>query len=170
MHFKTIIFSFAMFCLMVSVSQCSSAQKLEQKAPLDFGEVYYKKRAQAVRDLPSVFTLYIPVKGEHDNTIELDSVYFKGESAKLTQISNQSLYIGRFVTKPAYVEDMILSSDVEEEHQNQPPKIEPKIPFELKPNECVVSYKQAGEVKYYKISNIKERRLKGVPMAPRNNR
>jgi hypothetical protein len=171
MSIKTIIFSLAMGCLTASFSQCSDSQKLEKKAPLEFGEVYYKKRPQAVRDLPSIFTLYIPIKGENDPNIELDSVYFKGKSAKLTRAPhNQNLYIGRFITKPAQPEDIILSSDVKEEHKNKLPKIEPKIPFELKPGECVISYKQAGEVKYYKISNIKEKRLKDFPMAPRNNR
>ena len=47
--------------LSLSVSQCSSAQRLEPIAPLDFGEVYYQKRVQAVKDLESMFTIFIPV-------------------------------------------------------------------------------------------------------------
>ncbi len=171
MRIKAIIFSTVMFCLMASFSQCSNAQKLEQKAPLEFGEVYYQKKAQAVKDLESMFTLYIPIKGEYNNNIEPDSVYFKGKSAKLlVSTQNQNLFYGRFITKPVYTEDIILSSDMNEEHQNKLPKTESKIPFELKNSECVISYKQDGGVKYYKISNIKEKRLADVPMSPRNNR
>ncbi|MGM5469198.1 hypothetical protein ACS386_02880 [Flavobacteriaceae bacterium LMO-SS05] len=141
---------------------------MEQTAPLEFGEVYYQKKAQAVRDLESVFTLFIPFKGDTNN-IELDSVYFKGKSAKLMlSPQNQNLYFGRFITPPKYVEDLILSSDIKEEHQNQLPKIESKTPFELKHNECIIRYMQHGEVKYYKILNIKEKRLREVPMSPRN--
>lgn len=155
---------------MTSFSQCSSAQKLEQKSPLDFSDVYFQKKAQAVRDLESSYTLFIPIKGENNKNIQLDSVYFKEKSAKIMLSSqNQNLYYARFITKPAYTEDVILSSDMKEEHKNKLTLQKTKIPFELLPNQCVVSYLQNGEVKYYKISNIKEKRLKDVPMAPRNN-
>lgn len=155
---------------MTSFSQCSSAQKLEQKSPLDFSDVYFQKKAQAVRDLESSYTLFIPIKGENNKNIQLDSVYFKEKSAKIMLSSqNQNLYYARFITKPAYTEDVILSSDMKEEYKNKLTLQKTKIPFELLPNQCVVSYLQNGEVKYYKISNIKEKRLKDVPMAPRNN-
>jgi hypothetical protein len=153
---------------MASFSQCSIGQKLEKRAPLEFGEVYYKKEAQAVRDLESSLTLYIPAEEDNIN-IEMDSVYFKGKSAKLIKDS-RSLYFARFIMKPAYTEDIILSSDMAEEHKNKLPKQDSKILFELKPNECIISYKMGGETKYYKITNIKEKRLKEVPMSPRNKR
>jgi len=164
-HIRAIIFLTAMLCLMAIFSQCSSAQKLEQKAPMAFGDVYYQKHTQAVQDLKSMITLYIPIK-EESNNIELDSVYFRGRSAKLSLATNnkQSLYFARFITKPAYTEDLILSSDMKEEQQNKLPIEKTNIPFELLPNECVISYKQAGSTRHYKISNIKERRLKNVTM------
>jgi hypothetical protein len=165
---KTIILSVVTLSFMASFSQCSKEQRLEKKAPMEFGEVYYKKNAQAVRDLEPSLTLYIPIQ-EDSIKIELDSVYFKGKSAKLVQ-STQNLYFSRFIMKPAYTEDIILSSDMAEEHKNKLPKRDSKIPFELKPNECIISYKMGGETKYYKISNIKEKRLKEVPMSPRNKR
>lgn len=165
--FKTILFSTLMLSLM-AFSQCSNGQKLETKAPLDFGEAYFKKKAQAVRGLESVITLYIPIKGEN-NAIELDSVYFKGKSAKLFKTTqNQNLYLGRFTMNSKYTEDIILSSDIVEEHKNKLPVKDSKIPFELLPNQCVISFIEAGQTKYYKISNIKEKRLNEVPMAPRN--
>lgn len=164
---KTILFSTLMLSLM-AFSQCSNGQKLETKAPLEFGDVYYKKNPQAVKDLETVITLFIPIKGE-SNTIELDSVYFKGKSAKLIKSSqDQNLYFGKFIMKPAHTEDIILSSDIAEEHKNKLPVKESKTPFELLPNQCVISFIEAGQTKYYKISNIKEKRLKEVPMAPRN--
>ena len=165
---KTIILSIAMFSFMASFSQCSNEKRLEKKAPMEFGEVYYKKKAQAVRDLESSLTLYIPVEEDNINA-GMDSVYFKGKSAKLIK-GSQNLYFARFIMKPAHTEDIILSSDIAEEHQNKLPKLDSKIPFELKPNECIISYKMSGETKYFKISNIKEKRLKEVPMSPRNKR
>lgn len=167
-HFNPIMISIAMLFLATSVTQCSSAQKLEHKAPLVFGEVYYQKSAQAVRDLKSMYTLYIPIKGKKNNTV-LDSVYFKGMTAKLiVSPQNEKIYYARFITKQAYTEDFILSSDVKDEHQNKLPIQKTKIPFDLLPNQCVISYIQEGELKFYKISNIKEKLLKQVPMEPRN--
>lgn len=164
-HIKTILFSSALLCLMLSFSQCSSAQKLEQNSPVEFGDVYFQKRAQAVQDLESMITLYIPIKEDRNNNIELDSVYFRGRSAKLSVATNdQNLCFARFITKPAYTEDFILSSDIKEEHKNKLPIDKRNIPFDLLPNECVISYKQSGQVRYYKISNIKEKRLKNAPM------
>ena len=167
-HFNPIMISIVMLFLATSVTQYSSAQKLEQKAPLVFGEVYFQKRAQAVRDLKSMFTLYIPIKG-NPNNIELDSVYFKRMAAKLiVSPQNQKIYYAHFITKQAFTEDIILSSDVKDEHQNKLSIQKKKIPFKLLPNQCVVSYIQEGEIKFYKISNIKEKRLTEVPMKPRN--
>ena len=151
-----------------SFSQCSNGQKIEKRSPIEFGEVYCKRQPQAVRDLSSAITLFLPVTGEHN--VELDSVYFRGKSAKLFKSpKDQNLYLGHFTIKPRYANDIILSSDVVDEHRNQLPKIEPKIPFELKRNECVISYKKNGKTRYFKISSIKEIRPKEFPMAPRNN-
>ena len=168
-QFNSLLFSMLLLFLTLSVSQCSSAQKLEAVAPLDFGEVYYQKKAQAVRDLESSLTIFIPIKEEVKSNIELDSVYFKGRSAKLKATDMaQNMYYGRFVIKPKKAEDIILSSDLKEEHQNKVTMDNPKIPFELLPNQCVISYKQDGKIKYYKISDIKEKRPIEVPMQPNN--
>ena len=169
MSFNHILFSISLFFGTLTVSQCSSAQKLESNAPLDFGEVYYQKKAQAVRDLESYLTIFIPIKEVIKNNVELDSVYFKGRSAKL-MVSDKTpnVYYGRFVIKPKKAEDIILSSEIKDEHQNKVTMDNTKIPFELLPNQCVISYKQDGKTKYYKISNIKEKRLKDVPMEPNN--
>ena len=70
-------------------------------------------------DLESSFTIYIPVNKEDDNHIELDSVYFKGKSAKLIKGQKQNMYFARFITNSKHARDIILSSDMEEEHQNK---------------------------------------------------
>lgn len=169
-QFNPIIFSITLLFLSTSVTQCSSAQKLEQIAPLDIGEVYYQKKAQAIKDIEDYLTIFIPIEGKQNDNIKLDSVYFKGRSAKLMVTEKApNVFYGRFVIKPQKAEDIILSSDIKEEHQNKVIMDNPNIPFELLPNQCVISYKQDGKTKYYKISNIKEKRLKDVPMAPNNN-
>lgn len=167
-HILTVIVLTINLSILSSFSQCSNGQKLDKKPPMEFGDIYFTRQPQAVRDLQSAMTLFIPIKGE--TNIELDSVYFRKYSAKLKKSpKDQNLYLGQFTIKPRYSEDMILSSEVAEEHQNKLPKIQTKIPFELKPNECVISFKKDGMTRYYKISNIKEIRSKGFPMAPRNN-
>ncbi|MFC4722923.1 hypothetical protein ACFO5O_11360 [Geojedonia litorea] len=159
----------SMFVFLSSFSQCTDERSLQDDAPVTFGDVYYQYRAQAVRDLETSFTLVIPLKNDLPSSITLDSVYFKGKSAKLqTTVNKDNFYFAKFITKPAYSEDIILSSDLAEEHQNKPPKPPIRIPFELKSNECIISYIQDGKTRYYKIKGIVQKRQNGVPMSPNN--
>ncbi len=91
----------------------------------------------------------------------MDSVYFRGRVTKLALKDAQ--YIGKFndPVKP----DMIMSGDAREEAGNQPPTLQPKIPFELSKNECVISYTEDGKKKYYKISQVKEKAALIYPSA-----
>jgi hypothetical protein len=154
--------------LMTSFSQCSSAQKLQTKAPIAFGDVYCKKWVSGVAQGPSGLDIYIPVKG---NAVQLDSVYFRGKGAKLEiNESNNLLYIGKFASTSKEKTDLIMSSNSKQEYGNKPPTLPVEIPFELAPNECVVSYKVNGKTKYYKLENVVEKRDMDVPMtAPTKN-
>ncbi|RIA08252.1 hypothetical protein OE09_0061 [Flavobacteriaceae bacterium MAR_2010_72] len=165
----TTVCSISMFVFLSSFSQCTDKSSLQDEAPVAFGDVYYQYRAQAVRDLESSFTLVIPIKEDLPSNITLDSVYFKGKSAKLQITTNKDkVYFAKFITKPAHNEDIILSSDMADERKNKLPEPPVKMPFELEPNECIISYTQDGITKYFKIKGITQRRLKDVPMSSKN--
>jgi hypothetical protein len=168
--FKTTILSIVTLCFVSSFSQCSSAQKLEDKDALSFEDVYYQSWTSGIQEQGSGVKLFIQLTDKTDKTIHFDSAYFRGKVVKLKEgFQNPRLYVARFKNESEYSEDIILSSEKSEEHKNKVPKIPQKLPFELKRNECVISYKTDGVTKYYKISNIREKPMSGVPMSPRNN-
>jgi len=142
-----------MLVLMASFSQCSSAQKLQKKAPIEFGEVYAQKWVAGVKGGGSGITIFIPVE---DTSVSLDSVFFRGQKAKLEFINgDQALYVGRFSTNFDQHKDIILSSDMKEESKNRLPKLKEEMPFEFNDDECIVTYRKGDKTMYYKISNIK---------------
>ncbi len=152
--------------MMMSATNCSTAQKLQNEAPANFEDVYFQKWTGGVKGSGSGITLFIPVANA---SIELDSVYFRGKAAKLeTKPQNKTLFIGRFETHFNQREDIILSSDPLEEAKNELPKKVESIPFELEDNECVISYKEDKKTLYFKITGITEKEQQHYPSAPSN--
>lgn len=152
--------------LMVSFSQCSTAQKLQKEAPVEFGQVYAQKWVSGVQGGGSGINVFIPVD---NNSVAFDSIFFRGQKAKLKfNESGQNLYIGRFRTEFNQKKDIILSSDMSEESKNKLPQLKEELPFELSENECVISYHKNNETLYYKISNIKIKQPLHYPSAPPN--
>lgn len=151
------------------VSSCSSAQKLQEKAPMTIGDVYFERWVAGVQGGGMGINLFIPVSKEIPATLQLDSVYFRGHSTKLELIQGENpLYVGRFQLKSNQKSDIVMSSDPNEEYGNEAPKIATKFPFELKDTECVVSYKLGNDTKYFKIENIFEKARQYYPSAPPN--
>ncbi|WP_353777064.1 hypothetical protein [Winogradskyella sp. 3972H.M.0a.05] len=168
---KKIAFLIIGFIVMTSFSQCSSSKNLQKQAPLSFGEVYCQAWAGGVEAAGTGLNIFIPAEVKQTNNIALDSVYFRGKAVKLEakEFNGTVTYIGRFVSKPNTTKDIIISNDPKEESEN---KIElPKpIPFELQDNECVVSYIENDEVKYFKINNVVERQQINYPAVRQNKR
>jgi hypothetical protein len=155
---KRLIFSISLSLVMMSFSQCASTQKLEAKSPVEIKEVYYKEWANPARYTGSGLNLYISLTSNTSN-IEVDSVYFRKKQVKLEHIK-EGLFVGKFKTNKNSPNDIIMSSDPKEEYGNTSPKIEKPFPFELQDNECVISYKERGKTKYFKLSNINKRQTK----------
>lgn len=164
------VISFIMLPLiMFSFSQCSSQKKLQDKAPVQLKEVYCQSWVAGIRGGGAGMNIFIPVEAISDKDIEIDSVFFRGKSAKLTtKPQNKSLYIGRFTSDANKPHDIVMSSDEQQEYGNKMPKAKEVIPFELRDNECVVSYKVGSKTKYFKIENIEEKRSIPYPSAPNN--
>ena len=153
--------------VLVSFSQCSSAQKLQKKAPTTFGETYYEQWVSGVAEGPSGINVFIELR---DESLQLDSIYFRGKVAKFeVKPSNKTLFIGRFINESNDKKDIMMSSNSNEEYGNKAPELPKKIPFELKDDECVVSYKSNGKTKYYKIANLVKKQSIDIPMSPASN-
>jgi hypothetical protein len=157
------------FCsiILCSFSQCSSAQKLQDNAPIEYGEVYFQKWVAGIQGGGSGLDLYV-TKVHKKQNIEFDSVYFRGKVAKLEYGLESKILEGSFSTIFNKKQDVILSDKPKDEFGNEAPIIPKKIPFDLKDNECVISYKYSSIIKYFKIENIKEKQMLSYPSAPPN--
>lgn len=165
---KTGLTLLLMIAVMTSFSQCSSSQKLQKKAPIQFGDVYCQSWVAGIQGGGSGINIFIPVK---DSSVVLDSVYFRGKVTKLkVKPQNTLLYIGYFKTKFNQKQDVIMSSDTNAEYTNKMPEIDKKIPFDLKDDECVISYIENKTIKYFKINNVTEKQAQHYPSAPPNKR
>jgi len=155
--------------IMFSFSQCSSQKKLQDKAPVQLMEVYCQSWVAGVRGGGAGINIFIPTNLKTYNHNRLDSVYFRGKSAKLQIIEDKTIvYVGRFISDVNRKQDLIMSSDKKEEYGNKMLKVEEEIPFELKDDECIVSYKVGARTKYFKIKNIVEKASIPYPSAPPN--
>ena len=142
---KNIITFLLMSFMIVSFYNCSSTKMLQNESPFEIGEVYYSESNSEIQ-------VYISVKSNPNNII-LDSIYFQGKKSKL-ELENASLAVGHFKTESIQRQDIIMSNEPYAEYGNKVPKLPEKFPFELKENECVVSYKETGIIKYFKIENM----------------
>lgn len=141
----------------LSFSQCASTMKLQEESPITFGEVYSKSWIAGVKGGGSGTNLFIEVKTEG---FVLDSVYFRGKMSKLkTKPNNKSVFIGRFLSTSNSKKNLLL------ENPNPEKLKEKSFPFELKDNQCVVSYIYKGKLCYYKLNNIIERQTDALPMS-----
>ena len=164
---KLITNALLMLIIMTGFSQCSSAQKLQKEAPVKFGTAYYQHWVAGVQGGGSGINLFIETEGTLKENIQLDSVYFRGMVAKFqVKPNNPSLFIGRFSLKANQKRDIIMSSKPKAEYSNELPKLKTEIPFDLKDNECVVSYKEGDKMKYFKIENVVEKQPQYYPSAP----
>ena len=137
--------------IMFSFSQCSSQKKLQDKSPIELQEVYCQSWVAGIQGGGSGINIFIPTNSMTYDHKPLDSVYFRGKSAKLQVIEDKTIvYVGRFITEANKNQDLIMSSDAKEEYGNEMPKGKHGNPFDLKDNECVVSYKVGSKTKYFK--------------------
>lgn len=94
--------------------------------------------------------------------IQLDSIYFRNNSAALKHVKSfeNLVFTGSFKTSIT-PHDYILHSNPKQEFGNKPPVVVSKTPFKLTDNEAVVSYFYKNKINYYKISAMKEIGIKG---------
>lgn len=136
----------------------------QNQPPIDFGPSYFQKWTSGIKGGGSGFNLFIPIKTQDRGLVILDSVYFRGKVTKLEIIEDKTiLFVGRFETEFNQKPDIIMSDNPNEEYGNKSSILLQKIPFDLKDSECVVSYKDGNDTKYFKIGNITEKQPENYP-------
>ena len=154
-------------CIIAGFSQCAtSGSQLEKKAPSEVAEAYFERWSAGIKGGGAGINIFISLKNVD---IQLDSVYFRDRVTHLSRNSrNKNQFIGNFTThhKQDFKVELYDESSKSEPKENIAKK--DSIPFKLSPFECVVSYKEKGKIKYFKIENLEERQGIPIPMAPKN--
>lgn len=166
--FKPALFAFIILFVVASFSQCSSSKELQEKGPITFGKVYYQAWVAGIEGGGSGINIFIPVEETALAHIKLDSVYFRGKVSKLETKTDDRLYVGRFSTPANQQKDIKMTNEPYGEYGNTATGLSENFPFQLKNDECVVSYKDNSQTKYYKIENITEKARVEYPSAPPN--
>ncbi|WP_226542173.1 hypothetical protein [Neotamlana laminarinivorans] len=149
----------------MSFSQCASSAKLENQPDFNVGEVYYKTWVAGVKGGGSGVNLFVPILSK-TNSVVFDSLYFKNKQVKVEESKN-ALIIGRFKSDANNKNDIIMSNEPYAEYGNKLPVNKIKIPFELKDDECILSYTQNGVIKYFKIEGIIKKESRPFPSVKR---
>ncbi len=157
--------SFGFVLFLFFILQCSSAQKFQKEAPMPINKIEIQHWMAGIQGGGSGINMEIQVPEK--TTIKLDSVFYKGLRAKV--IPARTDYIAKFISAENQKRKIVMSNKPNSEYGNELPVIIQKSPFDLKDNECVLSYKEAGKTKYFKYSNVIEKPRQDFPSAPPRN-
>ena len=155
-------FTYMILIVTFSLSGCSSQKKLVDEAPFELGNAICYNWAGGRAESGSGTMLEIPLKDDNLGAQKMQQAYFRGKIADIKITNTESGWVAKANFKKASSEkaDMVMHSDATKEVGNQPPKIKKEFPFELKDDECVISFLDGDMVKYFKLSNIEQTKQK----------
>jgi len=134
--------------LAFSTFQCSSAYKLEKESVLKPHRPYFHSWIAEIKQGGSGFNLYFPNLNPNGKVL-LDSVYFRGIKGKL--VKGRAMYSANLKNPSPYERDMSIEAAFKKEEKS-------KFPFKLTNMDCVISYVENGETKYYKVAGLTEKK------------
>ncbi|WP_034060058.1 hypothetical protein [Lacinutrix jangbogonensis] len=170
--YKTLAFLLVFVVMLASFTHCKSSNevsnsknnnqilKLEDKTSFILGNAYFQSWVAGVRGGGSGIHLYISVLS-NKNSVAFDSVYFRDMKSKM-QLDKKS-YIASFKTAANQQDSIVFSNNIKAEDVNQ--LLKSNFPFNLKDNECVISYIENGTAKYLLLENLTEKRRIEYPSA-----
>ena len=119
---------------------CSSAQ-ISDIVPFTVNSIHYKSTSKI---------LELTLKNPLPEDITLTSVYFRNTKVGWSKNADQMVFVVDFSNNDRIERPLILHADPKKEFGNQPPVKKEKITFQLTDNECIISYIEKGETKFYK--------------------
>lgn len=151
-----------LLCCLIFIS-CGSAPKqatdvvFEEHPPFSISEAQFQRWTTGKDKRESGWNLYV-IFDEIDSTMTLQEIYFRDYRSEL---KNSAKFPKRYTAhitdnKP----DLVMHSDPLKEAVNTPPQ---KQKFQLEENEVVIGYLFEGKKRYYKITDLSEKRAIGYP-------
>ena len=157
--------------LCFTLMQCNSAKQvenatvkkeimLETNPSITVNQPYFQKWVAGIEAGGSGINIYFPNLINKEN-YTLKQVYFRGMVANI--LSGKASYFANLKQKQ---NDIIMSNEPQAEFGNTLPNNAESFPFNLKQDQCVISYHDNGETKYVKIYGIVEKQGAFYPSAP----
>ncbi len=157
--------------LSLSMASCSSQKKIETTVPFSIGSASSQDWVGGVAPAGSGTLVSIEVTQMNQEEITLEQLYFRGKITPLsTEIEEGVMYAKADMKKKTRKpQDINMDADPAKEFGNKPTKAHKKdkeaFPFELQPDEAVISYKEGDKIKYFKVSGIKKKKQLIYPSA-----
>ena len=176
-QYKTLAILLLSVVVLTSFTRCSSLKKtntidsnkdilkLDNKASFALSQTYYQNWVAGVKGGGSGIHMYITVESNKNNVV-FDSAYFRGYQAKL-ELSKMG-YIASFKTAANNKKDIIMSNKLNAEYGNQVYEKQ-DFPFDIKEDQCVISYIENNTKKYLLVENLIEKRRVLYPSAPQKH-
>lgn len=126
--------------LLLTIFACSNAYKLQKDASFVMTKAYFQEWTSAINIGSSGINFYIANLTPNRNVV-IDSVYFRKMKGRL--VPSKGKYVSRLVKRKPISEGHELTTNGD-------------FPFKISNRECIVSYREDGETKYFKITNLIE--------------
>jgi len=159
----------------LTLQGCSSQKNLESSAPFAIGQASCQEWVGGKEESGTGFVLHLPLVSAETDDIEFKEVFFRGAvlETQLQEDKDNMSVVCNYFSEKSVKPDIIMHSDAEKEVGNQPPKLDnkrDKFPFELKPDEAVISFTEngSGKVKYLKIEGIVDKPSRIYRSRPQN--
>ncbi len=159
----------------ITLQGCSSQKHLESSAPFQVEKATCQEWVGGREESGTGFRLQLPIVAATVDDVAFKEVFFRGTilEAQLEKDNEKMMVVCNYTSSKVERPDIIMHSDPKKEVGNQPPKLDKKrakFPFELKPDEAVISYSEKGsnKLKYIKIAGIVDKPSRIYPSRPQN--
>jgi hypothetical protein len=155
---KTFLYSVLVLTVFTMVG-CANKYQTEKQSVLDFSQSYYQRWTAGVKGGGSGINIFLTLKPDvnlEDKNIQVEGIYFKEFYTEL-QFYPPAKFQGAIKTKGNSKDSFELlqgGSANNESQEDTEKKVE--ILFQLENNEAVISYKEKGIQKYFKITLVKK--------------
>lgn len=139
--------------LTLSVSNCGASKAdtlaFYENPPFKVGDIYAQEWMAGTPEGGSGTNVYINLSGIEEGVVFNDVFYGKRSTELVSSPNVRVQYIGYFKNKLS--RNIIMDADPINEAVNEAPVVSP---FDLLPNEAVISYTQNGKLQYYKTVQV----------------
>ena len=134
LHFCVVLFIFTL------LMGCSNAFKLEKTAPIQYSKAYFQNWTSAIKIGSSGYNFHIANLTPANNVV-IDSVFFRNLKGRL--VPDKGKYVCQLIKRDPISKGHALNTIND-------------FPFEISNRACVISYREDGVTKYFKINNVIE--------------